>query len=170
MIHKLSPCRVVFSNKWVELLAWPHILLGSRSLKFLEVDCAGGPREDGTASVPRGAAKLFMSETSPSPPLNFYSDFQNAKLNAQTLRCITASTENPLDAAVCVHVHVCYAPERHSNLKVVRFAFLKAVAVIRRNEGCWFYSIKLSCCMEGKKHGMNLWKAGKFTKKRSHSF
>lgn len=69
---------------------------------FVESNCADGPREDGTASVPRGAAKLLMSETSPSPPLKFYSCFQNPKLNTQTPCCITASIENPVDAAKCV--------------------------------------------------------------------
>lgn len=94
----------------VEPLAWLHILLGSWSLKFLEAD---RPREDGTASVPRGAAKLFMSKTSPSPPINFYSDFQNPKLNTRSLHCTTASTENPVDTAKCVCMCTCATPERH---------------------------------------------------------
>jgi len=69
--------------------------LGIWPLKFLETDCADGLREGRAASVLRGAARLFMSETSPSPPLNFYIDFQNPKLNTQTL------------------CYMCRAPERH---------------------------------------------------------
>lgn len=65
-------------------------------------DCADGAREVGTASVPRGAAKLLMPKTSLSPPLNFYSGFQNPKLNTQALCFLTVSTENPIDAGKCM--------------------------------------------------------------------
>lgn len=98
-----------------------------------------------TASVPRGAAKLFMSKTAPSPPINFYSDFQNPKLNTRSLHCTTASTENPVDTAKCVCMCTCAIHLKDTSIReiLIRFAFFKALAISRRNAGCWFYNIIL---------------------------
>lgn len=80
--------------------------------------CADGAREAGTVSVPRGAAKLLMSKTSLSPPLNFYSGFQNPKLNAQALCFITVSTENPIDAGKCMCAcAMLYIPGRNVSMR-----------------------------------------------------
>lgn len=155
-------------GRTVSVAAIPlHVLLGSCSPKFLEA-LQMEPEKLEQLCAHR-SSQTFDVQNLSVPTIEFLQWFPESQIE-HSGSLLHSCLHWKSNGRWKVHVCVCNVLSTWKNRvckRDVRFAFWEAI--IWRNERCWFYSIKRSCWMEGKQHGMNLWKAGEFTEDWSHS-